>query len=82
MKKLIIAATIALSLTACTQPDKATTVLTKAGYTDIVIGGYGMLECSDDDTFKTKFTAKGPTGQQVSGTVCGGMFKGSTIRID
>jgi hypothetical protein len=73
---------ILLSLTACSQPDKAQQVLSKAGYTDIQTGGYGMFSCSDDDTFKTKFTAKGPSGQTVEGVVCSGLFKGSTIRID
>lgn len=82
MKKIILAAMLALSLTACSQPEKAQDVLTKAGYTEIQTGGYGMFSCSEDDTFKTKFTAKGPSGQQVSGVVCSGLFKGSTIRID
>lgn len=82
MKKLIIGIAVLMSLAACSQPDKAQQVLTKAGYTDIKTGGYGMFSCSDDDTFKTKFTAKGPSGQQVEGVVCGGVFKGSTIRID
>lgn len=45
--------------------------------------GYDWLNCSEDDVFHDKFTAKGPTGRRVSGAVCAGLlFKGATIRLD
>lgn len=73
---------LVLALTACTQPVDATRMLRSAGYTDIRITGYSFFACSEDDTFATGFEAKGPTGQQVKGTVCAGLLKGGTIRLD
>lgn len=72
---------IALNFVGCTRPDEARKVLGQAGYTDIKPGGYCVFCCSKDDTFHTEFTAKGPTGQPVSGVVCSGWMKGSTIRL-
>lgn len=81
MKKISLV--LALMLAAgCTAPESATTALTGAGYTNIQLTGYRFFGCSEDDLFKTGFTAKGPTGQTVKGVVCGGIFKGSTIRLD
>jgi hypothetical protein len=80
--KYITMIALVLSLSACTSPDKASDTLRKQGYTDIVTGGYGAFSCSEDDTYKTNFTAKGPTREKVSGTVCAGVFKGSTVRLD
>lgn len=82
MKKLMLAAIIALSLTACTQPDSAKKALEQSGYTDVKMDGYAVFGCGKDDSFHDKFVAKGPTGQVVSGVVCGGFLKGKTIRID
>lgn len=82
MKNLLIAVIAALALTACTSEESAVKALTSAGYSDITITGYGWFDCSEDDTFATRFKAKGPTGQAVEGTVCKGMLKGSTIRLD
>jgi hypothetical protein len=81
MKRLSLIACIAMS--ACTQPNHATHVLHQAGYKNVQITGYNWLACSEDDTYHTGFTATGPTGMAVSGTVCAGMFfNGSTIRLD
>jgi hypothetical protein len=67
----------------CTQPDIARQVLEGAGYKDIEMQGYDLFSCSKDDTFHDKFTATGPTGKRISGTVCAGLlFKNSTIRFD
>lgn len=82
MKKTILILAMVVSLTACTDSNRATHALHQAGYTDIKIGGYSWFGCSEDDTFKNKFSAKGPTGVPVSGSVCMGFFKGSTIRLD
>ncbi len=81
MKKLLLIGVLALTA-ACTSPDTATRVLAQAGYTNIQIEGYAFFSCSEDDTFKTAFTATAPNGAQVSGAVCGGWLKGNTIRLD
>ena len=80
MKKFAIAA-LAL-LAACTDVPNATRVLREAGYTDITTTGYRAWMCSKDDNYSTGFRATGPTGHRVSGAVCRGVFKGSTIRLD
>lgn len=81
MKKLLLTLTL-LALTGCTNADKATSVLHKQGYTDIEITGYDFFACSEDDFYATGFEAKTVTGEHISGTVCSGMFKGNTIRLD
>lgn len=81
MKKLLLTLTL-LVLTGCTNADKATSVLHKQGYTDIEITGYDFFACSEDDLYATGFEAKSVTGEFISGTVCSGMFKGNTIRLD
>ena len=77
---------LALGLSACSDPEKATKVLEDAGYTDIKITGYRFTGCSDDDNIHTGFEAKSLTGNDVTGTVCGQWApffpKGSTIRVD
>lgn len=82
MNKMIFVA-IALGLAGCTKPDEARRTLDNAGYSDIHIGGYAAFKCdSKSDTYATEFTAKGPTGHQVTGAVCSGLLKGNTIRTD
>ena len=82
MKNLIIALAAVALLSACSSHDDATKALTGAGYTKIHTDGYSFFGCSGDDTFKTKFTATGPTGVQVEGVVCSGWAKGATIRTN
>ena len=82
MKHTIILLLASLVMAGCTQPEKATDVLGKAGYSNITITGYEVFGCSEDDNFHTGFTAIGPSGQPVNGVVCSGIMKGSTIRID
>lgn len=81
MKKLIIIAT-AIILTACSDAPTATKALEGAGYSEVTITGPKVFGCSDDDTFRTGFIAKGVNGKQVTGVVCSGFLKGSTIRTD
>ena len=70
-------------LAACSSQSDAERALKGAGYTDIQTHGWAMFGCnSDQDSFTTKFTATGPTGQKVSGVVCSDWLKGSTIRLD
>jgi hypothetical protein len=82
MKKLFLVALIAAALSACTSADTATRALRGAGYTNIQTTGYRFFGCSEDDAFRTGFTATGPSGQAASGVVCSGWLKGATIRTD
>lgn len=72
-----------LALCACTQPNNAQQLLEAQGYTDVQITGYRWFACSDDDTYRTGFTATSPAGKSIKGTVCAGLFfKGATIRFE
>lgn len=85
MKNIIAIAALAatLSLAGCgISPDQGAKTLAAMGMTDIKIGGYAWFGCSEDDTFRSNFTAIGQNGQPVSGVLCGGMFKGVTVRFD
>lgn len=74
---------VSVAIAGCSDSEHATRVLQQSGYSQIKIGGYSFFGCSEDDTYHTSFTAVGPTGHQVSGVVCSGLFfKGSTIRLD
>lgn len=81
MKKIIIA-TLCILIASCTNPEKAVEVLQKQGYTNIEITGYEFGACSKDDLFHTGFVALAPSGYVVSGVVCSGLMKGSTIRFE
>lgn len=73
---------VALTLSACADSSNAARVLIQAGYTDVKITGYTPFTCGKDDKMSTGFTAKGPTGVPVTGTVCSGwLIKNSTIRF-
>lgn len=66
----------------CTNPNHAIEVLSDNGYTDIQMTGYNFFACGQDDLYHTGFTAKGPTGKTINGTVCEGLlFKNATIRF-
>lgn len=73
---------LAAMLVGCTASDRAEEALAGAGYRDVRLTGYAWFACGKDDTFATAFEATGPTGKRVSGAVCAGLLKGSTIRID
>lgn len=79
---IIAASVILFGMTGCTDSSEAKRVLENAGFTSVKITGWSPFSCSKDDFFRTGFTAIGPTGRSVSGTVCSGiLFKGSTIRF-
>lgn len=61
---------------------KAVRVLGEHGYSHIRIHRAMRWSCSDSDTFVDGFDAVSPSGHPVSGVVCSGWFKSSTIRID
>jgi hypothetical protein len=69
-------------LVGCTSPDTAQRTLSGSGYTKVVLTGYRFLGCGEDDLYHDGFEAVGPSGQRVTGVVCRGPFKGSTIRLD
>jgi len=81
MKKLAFLF-LCFSLAGCTDPIKSEQVLSENGYTEIKIGDYAYFMCGRDDQYATSFTAKSPSGKYVKGAVCGGAFKGSTIRFE
>jgi len=65
----------------CTMiPEKAKQALKDNGYTDVELTGYKYFKCGSDP-FNTTFTGKSITGHKVTGAVCGGFAKGTTIRI-
>lgn len=72
----------ALFLAGCTDPSNARRALAAAGFRDIEITGYRFFGCDTRDLYRTGFRATGATGLPVSGAVCSGWFKSSTIRID
>lgn len=80
MKYWIVMALLVVA--GCTSENEASRVLRGAGYKDVQFTGYSFFACGKDDGWSTGFRAVGPTGQQVSGTVCSGLLKGATIRID
>lgn len=81
MKKIIIAI-LCIIIVSCTNADKAIEVLQKQGYTNIEITGYEFGACAEEDVFHTGFIATSPSGYVVSGVVCSGLMKGSTIRFE
>jgi hypothetical protein len=81
MKKLLLLLSL-IALTGCTSENDAHRALTSMGFTDIKMTGWKPFRCSKDDDFDTGFSAKNQKGELVTGTVCSGFFKGSTVRFD
>lgn len=79
LKYLLLATSILLA--SCTDADETNKILSSQGYTEIKVTGWAWLGCSEDDTYRTKFTAKSINGSEVSGVVCSGVFKGGTVRF-
>jgi hypothetical protein len=65
----------------CTNDSDSTRALQSAGFSNIRTTGYRMWGCGESDTYHTGFVATNPAGQEVSGVVCCGTFKGCTIRF-
>lgn len=79
---VVIVGVCSITITACSDPTTAERALKAAGYTEIVLSGWGPFAgCGNEDAFATRFSAKGPTGVPVSGVVCSGLLKSSTIRL-
>lgn len=81
MKRIFVAAMIVL-LAGCTAEDSAVRAVEAQGMTEVKTTGYRWLGCGEGDSFHTGFTAKTAQGKQVSGVVCSGILKGSTVRFD
>lgn len=81
MKNLLIGLALVF-LAGCSSENDASKALKGAGYTEVRLTGHAWFSCGKDDTFATGFVAKGPTGLPVTGAVCSGWTKGSTIRTD
>lgn len=82
MKKLIAIACLSLLAGCGVNEVKAKRILESQGLSDVIIGGYTILGCGKEDTYRSSFTAKDAHGQNISGVVCGGMLKGYTVRFD
>lgn len=83
MKRILLALALVLPLAACSVSETdANRTLNSMGITQVELGGYAFWGCSEDDTIRTKFTGIGVTGQPVSGVLCGGFMKGTTVRFD
>jgi hypothetical protein len=82
LKNALIAGVCLLTLAACTDSKGATDALLDAGYSNVTIKGHDFFACGQDDAVATSFTATGPTGRPVRGTVCSGILvKDQTIRL-
>lgn len=81
VKQGILAMLVLGSLTACTDVDTTTRTLEAQGFKDVKTEGYSLFGCSEEDFFHTKFTATSVTNKRVSGVVCSGLLKGSTVRF-
>jgi hypothetical protein len=85
MRKYVLIGLLAMAVMltpGCTQPDKAKRVVEGAGYSNVVVTGWRPMMAGEDDTFSTGFRAVDQRGKVVTGAVCGGWLKGSTIRLD
>lgn len=81
MKKIILIGVFVM-LSACTDVDGASKTIKDYGMNPVEVGGYAWFQCGQGDLFHTKFVATNPEGRQVSGTICKGLFKNSTMRLD
>ncbi|PPB90511.1 hypothetical protein [Acinetobacter baumannii] len=82
MIKFLSVVFLSTLLFGCSSSNDAVKALKANGFIDIQTHGHAFFNCSKDDTFATKFTAKNKDGQKVKGAVCSGWLKGATIRYD
>lgn len=81
MKRILLLAVLALSVSACSNGNDARKALEAQGFTEIETTGWSAFACSEDDFYSTGFVATNPYGKRVNGTVCSGLlFKNATIR--
>lgn len=80
--KHALLATLALASCVCVSNSTLHRVLEAEGFTEVEATGLAPLSCSDSDTFRSGFKAKGRDGKPVEGSVCCGVFKNCTVRIE
>lgn len=79
---LVIAATLSLCLAGCDESG-AKRAIEDFGLSDVTLGGMPWFGCGNDDNafYNHSFEARNTKGRPVKGVVCGGPFKGYTVRI-
>jgi hypothetical protein len=81
---VFMTAAAATTLTGCGGGNSAKQAVENLGFTEVDIS-YSLFttsfRCSDSDDFGYNFTAKNTQGKVVSGYVCNGFLKGSTVRF-
>ncbi len=75
-----IVVTIGVTVAAYSSDDKEAKALQRQGFTNIRVGGWSPLSCSDSDLTAKSFKAKNPQGREVEGVICCGVLKGCTVR--
>jgi major membrane immunogen (membrane-anchored lipoprotein) len=80
--KLYVLVIAMLLLAGCTREDQARRTLENNGYKDVKMNGYVFFGCDEKDTYHDSFEAVSPSNHRVTGVVCGGVLKKSTIRLD
>ncbi len=80
--RIIAAIAVLFAMSACSDSGGADKALRGAGYKNVEITGYRFFGCGDHDFYHTGFSAIGADGSPVTGVVCAGFLKGSTIRLD
>lgn len=81
MRKFIFILPIML-LAACTDESGAIRTAENHGFSNVRATGYRFTGCSDNDVFRTGFTATNASGRVVSGVVCSSWLKSNTLRLD
>ncbi len=80
MKKMILIAAILATGCQVSQSD-ADKTFRAYGFTNVQLTGYSFFGCEEDNTFRSNFTATGPTGQPVSGAICCGWVFGCHLKF-
>lgn len=60
----------------------ATRALNNLGFKKITITGARWTGCGEEDFYHTGFEAVNAQERRVTGVVCSGLFKSSTVRFD
>ena len=84
MNKFILVSFVLLGLLhGCNHSEEhAKDLLKQMNFTNVRLTGKAFLACSTEDIYQDNFSAIAPNGKLVTGTVCSGIFKSSTIRFD
>jgi hypothetical protein len=56
-------------------------IVSSQGYQSVETQGWAPFSCSEDDVFRIRFRALGPSGEKVRGVYCSAPLKGATVRI-